>query len=70
MVQKTIYSKCPKIMYTKGSDKMSYANSADPDQISPEGAVWSGATQYVIQWSIALKAEFREKKYGIKWSKF
>ena len=30
------YGKCPKISYTKVSDKMAYANSADPD---PEGAV-------------------------------
>ena len=33
------YSKYPKISYTKVSDKMSYANSADPDQTAPEGAV-------------------------------
>ena len=33
------YSKCPKILYTKVSDKMAYANSADPDQTAPEGAV-------------------------------
>ena len=26
------YGKCPKISYTKVSDKMAYANSADPDQ--------------------------------------
>ena len=33
------YSKCPKISYTKVSNKMEYANSADPDQTAPEGAV-------------------------------
>ena len=27
-----IYGKCPKILNTKVSDKMTYANSADPDQ--------------------------------------
>ena len=32
-------SKCPKISYIKVSDKMAYANSADPDQTAPEGAV-------------------------------
>ena len=32
-------SKCPKISYTEVSDKMAYANSADPDQTAPEGAV-------------------------------
>ena len=31
--------KCPKISYTKVADKMSYANSIDPDQTTPEGAV-------------------------------
>ena len=33
------YSKCPKISNTKVSDKMAYANSTDPDQTAPEGAV-------------------------------
>ena len=28
------YSKCPEISYTKVSDIMAYANSADPDQIA------------------------------------
>ena len=26
------YGKCPKVMNTKVSDKMAYANSIDPDQ--------------------------------------
>ena len=34
-----IYAKCPKISNTKVSDKMTYANSADPDQAAPSGAV-------------------------------
>ena len=29
------YSKCPKILYTKISDKMAHANSAYPDQTAP-----------------------------------
>ena len=33
------YSKNPKIPYIKSSDKMAYANSVDPDQNAPEGAV-------------------------------
>ena len=33
------YGKCPKILYIKVVDKMAYANSADPDQTAPEGAV-------------------------------
>ena len=31
--------KCPKNSNTKASDKMTYANSVDPDQTAPEGAV-------------------------------
>ena len=33
------YVKCPKNLNTKVSDKMTYANSADPDQTAPGGAV-------------------------------
>ena len=32
------YVICPKILYTKVSDKISYANSVDPDQTAPEEA--------------------------------
>ena len=32
------YDKCLKMSNTKVSDKMTYANSADPDQTAPEGA--------------------------------
>ena len=47
-----IYGKCPKISNTKVSDKMTYANSADPDQTAPEGAVWSGSPLFAIPLSI------------------
>ena len=30
-----IFGKCPKLSYTKVSDKMAYANSVDPDQTAP-----------------------------------
>ena len=33
------YGKCPKISKTKLSYEMTYANSVDPDQTAPEGAV-------------------------------
>ena len=33
------YGNCPRIFNTKWSDKMAFANSADPDQTAPEGAV-------------------------------
>ena len=38
-IHNTCYGKCPKNSNTKVSDKMTYANSADPDQTAPEGAV-------------------------------
>ena len=46
------YGKCPKILYTKVSDKMAYVNSADPDQTAPMGAVWSGSTLFAISLNI------------------
>ena len=39
LLQIHVYSKCPKILYTKVADKISYANSVVPDQTAPEGAV-------------------------------
>ena len=33
------YCKCPKISYIKVANKMAYANSTDPDQTAPKGAV-------------------------------
>ena len=56
-----VYGKCPKISNTKMSDKMTYANSADPDQTA-EGAVWSGSTLFAIPLSIlsnrCIKSKF------------
>ena len=46
------YIKCPKILNSKVSDKMTCVNSADPDQTAPEGAVWSGSTLFAIPLSI------------------
>ena len=42
----------PKISYTKLSDKMAYANSADPNQTTPSGAAWSGSTIFGVPLSI------------------
>ena len=39
LVRKVKYDNCPKISYTKVSDKMSYTNRAVPDHTAPEGAV-------------------------------
>ena len=39
---------CPKILYTKVSDKLAYADSADPDQTAPKGVFWSGFTLFTI----------------------
>ena len=36
------------VLYTKVSDKMTYAYSANPDQTTPEGAVWSVSTLFAI----------------------
>ena len=46
------YGKYPNILYTKGSDKLVYADSTDLDQMAPSGAVWSGSTLFVIPLSI------------------
>ena len=46
------YGKYPKNSNTKMSDKMTYANSVDPDQTAPEGAVWSGSTLFAIPLNI------------------
>ena len=35
----SVYGKCSKTSNTNVSDKMTYANSADPDQTAPSGAV-------------------------------
>ena len=43
-----LYGKCTKTLYTVVADKMAYANSADPDQTAPAGAVWSGSTLFAI----------------------
>ena len=61
-----IYGKCPKISYTKVSDKMAYANSVDQDQNAPKGAVWSGSTLFAIPLGIlgnnCIKSKFWTKK--------
>ena len=68
------YSKCPKILNTKVSDKMKYANSTDPDQTAPEGAVWSGSTLFAIPPSIlrnsCIKSKITAKTVWNKMSKF
>ena len=67
------YGKCPKILYTKVTDKTACTNSADPDQTAPEGAVWSGSTLFAIPLLLettALKARIWPKKCGMKCSKF
>ena len=60
------YGKCPKISYTKVSDKMAYANSVDPDQTAPDGAVWSGSTLFVITLSILRNNYIKSQTLGKK----
>ena len=55
------YGKCSKISNSKWSDKTSYANSADPDQTAPEGAVWSEFTLFAIPLSILRKNYIKSK---------
>ena len=57
-----MYGKCPKILYTSVSDKIVYANSSDPDQTAPEGAVWSGSTLFTIALSILREKQKLGKK--------
>ena len=45
---KFFYGNCPKILYNIFPDKMTCANSADPDQTVPSGAVWLGYTLFAI----------------------
>ena len=56
------YGKCPKISNTKVSDKMTYANSADPDQTAPEGGpVSSGSTLFATPLSILNNRYIKSK---------
>ena len=55
------YCKCLKNSNTKVSDKMTYANSADPDQTAPSGAVWSGSTLFAIPVSILRNCCIKSK---------
>ena len=55
------YGKCPKILYTKVPDKKAYANSADPDQMAPSEAVWSGSTLFAI-WLCFFKKQLYKKQ--------
>ena len=55
------FGKYHKISYTKKSDKMTYANSADPDQTAPSGAVWSGSTLFAIQLRILRNSCIKSK---------
>ena len=52
------------------SDKMLYANSVDPDQTAPEGAVWSGSTLFAIPLSILGNNCVKSKIWARKvWNK-
>ena len=41
---------------------MTYANSADPDQTAPEGAVWSGSTLFAIPIYMYFKKQLHKKQ--------
>ena len=63
-----------KILYTKVANKMAYANSTDPDQTAPEGAVWSGSTLFAYPLSFlrnnCIEQAKDKKMYGVKCLKF
>ena len=46
------------------ANKMVYANSADPDQTAPEGAVWSGSTLFAFLLSILRNSCIKSKIYA------
>ena len=48
------------------ANKMAYANSADPDQTAPEGAVWSGSTLYAFSLSILRNSCMKSKIQAIR----
>ena len=48
------------------SDNMVYANSADPDQTAPSGAVWSGSALFVIPQSTFTKQIHKKQYLGQK----
>ena len=65
-----MYDKCPKILYSKMSDKLAFANSADPDQTAPKGAAWSGSTLFAIPLRILKKELHKKQNLGQKlWNK-
>ena len=53
-----IYGKCPKILNTKVSDKMTVANSADPDQTASASVCHSAK---YLKKQLQKKTKFRPK---------
>ena len=45
---------------------MKYANSVDPDQTAPDGAVWSGSALFAIPQSIWRNTLHKNKTIGQK----
>ena len=53
-----------KILYTKVSDRMAYANSADLDQTAPEEAVSSDSTLFAIPLTILRNSCIKKQNLG------
>ena len=68
-MSKVQYGKCPEISYTKVSDKMAYANSADPDLLLIRVYTFCHFTKYFKE-KHYIKVKFRPKNNEIKHSKF
>ena len=45
---------------------MAYANSADPDQTAPEGAIWSGLALFAIPQNVLRNNCIRKQNLGQK----
>ena len=54
-------SKYPKVSYIKVSDKMAYANSADPDQTGPSGSILIAIPRSIFR-NKCIKSKISAKK--------
>ena len=65
VVPKHKYGKCPKILYAEVSDKLAFADSADPDQTAPRSSLIRAYTVCLsivyLRKQLLKKAKFRPK---------
>ena len=71
--KKNLYSKCPKILYTKISDRMAFANGVEDPHQSDQGLHYFAISLCILRniyYLLHKKQNLDQKKYGIKCSKF